>query len=113
MLLSADGFQVRARTGFNAHPISCHLTITEDELRVSTRRLGSINFPVEEIEEIVFDSGDSSSRSINEGKAMNGISTLIVKLRFGCKVPLPPSFANAEREIQASGLCLFFLLFKL
>jgi len=100
VLLSADGFQVRARKGFNAHPVSCHVTVTKDELNFSTRRLGRINLPISEIEQIVFDTGDATYRVGGEVNGVNGIATLIIKLRFGGSIDLPPSLANTDREIQ-------------
>lgn len=109
VLLSADGFQVRSRTGFNAHPVSCHVTITEDEFLIATRRLGCVRIPITVVEEIVFDTGDAKSRVVGEGNGVNGISALIIKMAFGCGVALPPSWMNAEREIQVDRYFIFLL----
>ena len=87
------------------------MTISEDSIDVSTRRLGLVRIPVVEIEEIVFDDGEKAAIGIGKaGRAMGGISMLVLKLRFGCAVALPPSLANQRREIQASDFSQILLL---
>ena len=84
------------------------MTISKDFIDVSTRRLGLVRIPVVEIEEMVFADGGKAAIGIGSaGRAIGGISMLVLKLRFGCAVALPPSLANQRREIQASDLSKF------
>ena len=100
ILLSAESFQIRVRGGFNALPVGCHVTITETYLEIATRRLGSIRIFNDQIEEMIFDDDAKNSASGSGASTPPGISMLVVKLRFGSCVRLPPSLKCDGRQIQ-------------
>ena len=97
-LLCAEGFQVRVRDGVNTLPVACHVTISDEYIDLTTRRLGSVRIILEkQMEEITF---DDAVKTNNEA-----ISMLVLKLRFGSAAKFPPSLTNDHGEIQASNSC--------